>query len=55
MYSYDLFNMSNFMVTITDSVSKSAEGPIGLYLLVGQIRYIVPNVSKFNMLITTTH
>ena len=32
MYSYDLFNMSNFMVTITDSVSKSAEGPIGLFL-----------------------
>ena len=32
MYSYDLFNtMSNFMVTITDSVSKSAEGPIGLF------------------------
>ena len=25
------------------------------YLLVGQGRYIVPNLSKFNMLITTTH
>jgi hypothetical protein len=32
MYYYVSINiMSNFMLTITDSVSKSAEGPIGLY------------------------
>ena len=32
MYYYvSINNMSNFILTITDSVSKSAEGPIGLY------------------------
>ena len=35
MYYYVSINiiMSNFMLTITDSVSKSAEGPIGLSIL----------------------
>ena len=34
MYYYvSINNMSNFMLTITDSVSKSAEGPIGFFSL----------------------
>ena len=42
MYYYvSINNMSNFMLTITDSVSKSAEGPICYTQYLKRLLYIV--------------